>query len=148
MQPLKPTLEESPSLSDTQFVHARLREYNLLHAEDDDHRPLAVFLRDAENDIVGGLVGGTYWGWLYVNVLWIREDLRGAGHGQALLHIAEREALRRGCHHAHLETHTFQSLAFYEKQGYTVFGQLPDLPKGYIKYYLQKALNPRPHRGE
>jgi ribosomal protein S18 acetylase RimI-like enzyme len=139
---LKPTFEETPDPSDVQFINERLREYNRLHAEDDNHRLLAVFLRNADHNVVGGLVGGTYWGWLHIDVLWVREDLRHAGHGQALLQIAEEEAIRRGCKHAHLETHSFQALSFYEKQGYTIFGQLSDLPKGHIKYYLKKTLKP------
>ncbi len=137
---LQPTLEAAPDPADVRLVQESLREYNLQYAPDDHHQPLAVFLRDAGNAIVGGLLGGTYWGWLHVDILWIREDLRFAGHGQSLLQMAEQEAVRRGCRHAYLETHSFQALPFYEKQGYTVFGQLSDLPEGHIKYFLQKEL--------
>ena len=136
----QPTLETAPNPADVRLVQEGLREYNCQYAPDDHYQPLAVFLRDADHAVVGGLLGGTYWGWLHMVILWIRGDLRLAGHGQALLQMAEREAVRRGCRHAHLETHSFQALPFYEKQGYTVFGQLPDLPEGYIKYFLQKEL--------
>lgn len=139
-QPLIPTLETAPNPADVRLVQEGLYEYNCQYAPNDHHCPLVVFLRDADNVIVGGLLGGTYWGWLHVDILWIRGDLRHAGHGQALLQMAEREAVRRGCRHAHLETHSFQALPFYEGQGYTVFGQLPDLPQGHTKYFLQKAL--------
>ncbi len=37
---MKVTLEQEPAAADVQFVNARLREHNLLHAEDDEHRPL------------------------------------------------------------------------------------------------------------
>jgi hypothetical protein len=43
---------------------------------------------------------------------------------------------------AHLTTHDFQARPFYEKHGYTVFGQLKDLPRGRVKYYMQKTLAP------
>lgn len=135
-------MEQEPAPADVQFINERLREYNLLYAEDDGHRPLAVFLRDEDGAIAGGLVGGTYWGWLHIEALWIREDARGAGHGSALLRLAEEQALRRGCQHAHLTTHDFQARPFYEKHGYTVFGQLKDLPRGRVKYYMQKTLAP------
>jgi ribosomal protein S18 acetylase RimI-like enzyme len=125
-----------------QFLNERLRAYNLLHAADDNHRILTVLLRDPGGEIVAGLLGGTFWGWLHIDVLWVRDDLRGGGHGQALLEMAEEEAIRRGCHHAHVETHSFQALPFYQKHGYTIFGQLPDFPQGHTKYYLMKALKP------
>jgi GNAT superfamily N-acetyltransferase len=135
---MKATLEREPAPADVEFVNARLREHNLLHAEDDEQRPLAVFVRDADDAIAGGLLGGTYWGWLYIDALWIREDARHAGHGGALLRVAEHEALRRGCQHAHLTTHDFQARPFYEKHGYTVFGQLADLPQGARQVLYEK----------
>ncbi len=88
----------------------------------------------------GGLLGGTYWGWLYVEILWVAEHVRGAEHGRALLAAAEQEAVRRGCRHAHLDTMSFQSRSFYERQGYTVFGELRDIPAGHQRYFMQKAL--------
>jgi len=142
MQQQRPTIAETPDRSDVQFLNERLRAYNLLHAADDTHRLLTVLLRDLDGEIVAGLLGGTFWGWLHIDVLWVRDDLRRGGHGQALLEMAEEEATRRGCHHAHVETHSFQALPFYQKHGYTVFGQLPDFPQGHTKYYLEKALKP------
>jgi ribosomal protein S18 acetylase RimI-like enzyme len=139
-QGLKTTLEPAPDPADVRFLDARLLEYNLQYADADNLAPLAAFLRDAQGEIVGGLAGGTYWGWLHIDVLWIREGLRGAGHGRRLLRLAEQEAARRGCHSAHVETHSFQSLSFYEGQGYTVYGQLADFPKPHTKYFLHKAL--------
>jgi GNAT superfamily N-acetyltransferase len=142
MQQQRPTLTETPDRSDVQFLNERLRAYNLLHAADDNHRLLTVLLRDPEGEIVAGLLGGTFWGWLHIDVLWVRDDLRRGGNGRALLEMAEEESIRRGCHHAYVETHSFQALPFYQKHGYTVFGQLPDFPQGHTKYYLEKALKP------
>jgi ribosomal protein S18 acetylase RimI-like enzyme len=140
MQQQRPTLEDAPDPSDVQFLNERLRAYNLLHAADDNHRLLTVLLRDPDGEIVAGLLGGTFWGWLHIDVLWVRDDLRRGGHGQALIEMAEDEAIRRGCHHAHVETHSFQALPFYQQHGYTILGQLPDFPQGHTKYYLVKAL--------
>jgi hypothetical protein len=33
---------------------------------------------------------------------------------------------------------SWQALAFYERQGYTVFGVLDDFPPGHRKYFLAK----------
>ena len=37
-----------------------------------------------------------------------------------------------------LDTFAFQAPAFYEKQGYTLFGTIEDLPPGHARYFLQK----------
>ena len=115
-QNLTITIHETPLREDAEFVQTRLREYNLSKVGDDDHhRTLAIFVRDAEGQILGGLLGDTYWGWLYISILWIDERLRNQGYGEKLLAAAEQEAIQRGCTHAHLETMSFQALPFYEK---------------------------------
>jgi len=135
------TLQETPHPADAEFVQERLREFNRSKVGDEDHHQrLAIFIRDPEQQILGGLLGDTYWGWLYVSILWIDERLRSQGYGERLLAAAEQEAVRRGCKHAHLDTMSFQALPFYEKHGYEVFGVLEDLPEGRKRYFLQKTL--------
>ena len=107
-----------------------------------DWVPMALFVRDAQGTVVGGLTGGTYWGWLYITHLWVAEHLRGQDYGSRLLAEAEREALRRGCHHVYLDTQDFQALPFYQKRGYTVYGVLDDMPIGHTRYSMQKDLHP------
>jgi GNAT superfamily N-acetyltransferase len=133
-------LEATPDPADVQAVRDGLDAYNRARVGDDVYRRLTIFLRDPDMTVVGGLLGGTYWGWLYVEILWVAEHVRGAGHGRAMLAAAEQEAIRRGCHHAHLDTMSFQSRSFYERQGYTVFGELRDFPIGHQRYFMQKAL--------
>lgn len=135
------TLIETADPEDAKFVQERLCEFNEQKVGDEDHhQTLAIIIRDPHQHILGGLLGDTYWGWLYVAILWIDERLRGQGYGERLLATAEQEAIRRGCKHAHLETMSFQALPFYEKHGYTVFGVLEDLPEGHKKIFLQKRL--------
>ena len=99
---------------------------------------LLVTVRDGDKAVVGGLVGATYLGWLQVHALWLPDEMRGHGYGNALLAAAEKEAVRRGCTSACLETFSFQALPFYEKHGYVVYSRLPDLPPGGAKYSLAK----------
>ena len=135
------TLTDSPDPADAQVVRAGLDAHSDAQGAPVDWVPLALFVRDAQGAVVGGLTGGTYWGWLYVARLWIAEHLRGQNYGSRLLAEAEREALRRGCHHAYLDTQDFQALPFYRKRGYTVFGVLDDMPIGHTRYSMQKELH-------
>lgn len=134
------TLEDTPNPVHVKQVQDGLMAYNLQYAPDDEYRPLFVFLRDGQQQVMGGLLGNTYWGWLYVSIFWLNEVVRGQGYGGQMLKAAESEALRRGCHHVHLDTLSFQALPFYENQGYTIFGTLEDLPPGHKRYFLQKQL--------
>ena len=139
------SVESEPAEQDTAFIRTQLNEFNWSRVENDHYQPLAVFLRAAGSSIAGGLVGNTYWGWLHVSILWVAADLRQHGYGRTLLQAAEQEALRRGCHAAHLDTMSFHgALPFYQRQGYTVFGELHDLPTGHTRYFLQKTLVPAP----
>jgi GNAT superfamily N-acetyltransferase len=106
------------------------------------HQPwqeLAAFVRDADGAVAGGLAGHSYAGWLFVQYFWLAEHLRGVGLGRGLLEHAERIAAGRGCHSAHLDTFSFQARAFYEKQGYEVFGAL-DYPPDRQRFFLRKRL--------
>jgi len=134
------TLEEAHEPASADFLRQQLLEYNLLHAVPIEHRLLAVYLKDEDGGVAGGLLGGTYWGWLAIDIFWLREDLRGQGYGSRLLQAAEAEAVRRGCHHAHLDTMDFQAPGFYEKHGYHVWGRLDDLPTGHARIFYMKEL--------
>jgi GNAT superfamily N-acetyltransferase len=106
--------------------------------------PLAVLLHDAERDgteaLVGGLIGETVWQWLSVRLLWADPARRGAGHGRDLLAAAEAEAIRRGCHHARLDTFSFQAAGFYERCGYRQVLCLDDFPRGHQRLFYVKSL--------
>jgi ribosomal protein S18 acetylase RimI-like enzyme len=66
--------------------------------------------------------------------------MRGRGVGSALLQMAEEEAVKAGCHHAYLDSMSFQAPGFYEKHGYTEFAVLQNYPTGYGRHFLMKVL--------
>ena len=129
-----------PSKEETEQIRAELFRFNSDKVGDDCHTPLNIVEYDADGNLIGGILGGTYWGWMYVDILWVREDHRGKGIGSKLLTEAEKEAKTRGCHHVHLDTMSWQAPDFYKKHGYSVIGILPDIPKGNQKYLLMKEL--------
>ncbi len=133
-------IAQEPRRQDVRFVREAIYAYNRSKAGDQRYQELTIWLRDNHHQIVGGLMGSTYWGWLLTDFLWVDEGIRGRGYGRQLLIATEQEALRRGCRHACLETFSFQALAFYEKLGYVVFGVLDDFPGEYKRYSLKKEL--------
>ena len=133
-------MNRHPSETETDYIREALNQFNCAHVGDDGHTPLNLIEYDADGNIIGGLLGGTYWGWMYIDILWVREDHRRQGVGSRLLTEAEKEAVRRGCHHVHVDTMSWQAPMFYQKHGYEVIGVLPDIPRGNQKYLLMKAL--------
>ena len=129
-----------PSKNEIEQVRAALTAFNEAHVGGDGHTPLNLVEYDAAGNVIGGLIGGTYWGWLYVDIVWVHEAHRRQGIGSKLLIAAECEARHRGCHHVHLDTMSWQAPVFYQKHGYEIVGILPDIPEGHQKYLLQKKL--------
>ena len=130
----------SPSENEIRFIREALYQFNREQVGDDGHASLNIVEYDEDGNVIGGILGGTYWGWMYVDILWVSEKHRRKGIGKKLLCAAEKEALRRGCHHVHLDTMSWQAPEFYKKQGYDIIGVLPDIPSGNQKYLLIKAL--------
>jgi len=133
------TIEISQNETDAQFIREKINEYNFNRVPRDNHQVLNLIARE-QNTIIGGLIGDTAWNWLYISLFWVDERKRSLGLGTRILAMAEELAVQRDCRHANLETHDFQSLNFYQKRGYVVFGQLEDFPDGHTKYYLWKNL--------
>ncbi|MBN2148420.1 MAG: GNAT family N-acetyltransferase [Anaerolineales bacterium] len=134
------TLTSTPDPADVDVVRQGLDAYDASQGAVVDWVPLALFARDAEGNIVAGLTGSTYWGYLYVGRLWTEERLRGEGLGSRLLADAEQAARGRGCHAAHLMTGDFNALPFYQKRAYVIFGVLHDMPPGHTQYFMCKKL--------
>jgi GNAT superfamily N-acetyltransferase len=133
------TIEITTSAEDAQFIREKLNEYNFNLVPPDNHETLTLIVRREEH-IIAGLVGDTYWNWLYISLFWVDPGQRVHGLGSRILARAEEIAVQRGCRNAHLETHDFQNLEFYLKRGYLIFGKLEDLPAGHTKFYLRKPL--------
>jgi ribosomal protein S18 acetylase RimI-like enzyme len=133
-------MNNHPARNEIEYVREALTQFNREHVGDDGHTPLNLVEYNENGQIIGGILGGTYWGWMYIDILWVNEHYRRRGLGSKLLSEAEKEAVRRGCHHVHLDTMSWQAPDFYIKHGYEVIGVLPDIPNGNQKYLLMKAL--------
>ncbi|WKZ34981.1 MAG: GNAT family N-acetyltransferase [Anaerolineales bacterium] len=117
-----------------------INSFNEEQAGKENAKRICFVVYDAEEKIVGGVIALTYWNWLYIDLMWLRADLRRHGYGSRLLALAEEEARIRGAKHAYLDTFSFQAPEFYKKQAYQMFGELKDFPKGHQRYFLTKEL--------
>jgi GNAT superfamily N-acetyltransferase len=135
-------IDPNATAADVEAVQAGLLDYNRQFTSFEGAGTLHIFLRDEAGALAGGLLGHTWWGWLSVEILWLAEAARGQRYGSRMLALAEQEAARRGCHHALLDTMSWQALPFYLKHGYEQWGQLDDFPIGESRYFLKKALTP------
>ena len=133
-------IDPNAAPEDIAAVHAGLRAFNQQFVPMAGGGPLHIFLRDEHGALAGGLLGYIFWGWLYVEILWLAEAARGQDYGSRMLDLAEQEAARRGCRHANLDTTDWQALPFYLKRGYIVWGQLDDFPPGHSRIFLKKDL--------
>lgn len=121
-------------------ILAPLVSYNDSQTGPSQGRPLVIQVRNELGEVTGGLWGYTGYGWLFTQLLVVPAELRGQGIGTKLLQLAEREAIARGCHSAWLDTFEFQARAFYERMGYVCFGDLPNYPTGFSRFFMKKAL--------
>lgn len=143
---MRPTviIIEEDLLDGREAILERLCEYNLQNAPDPDFRLLGLLLKDRQGATIGGLWGRSAYEWLFVELLFVPEQLRGSGVGTRLMRQAEEVARQRGCTGVWLDTFAFQALDFYRKLGYTVFGELKDHPRGVSQYWLKKRFDEGP----
>ncbi|TIX89985.1 GNAT family N-acetyltransferase [Rhizobium sp. P44RR-XXIV] len=134
---------DSPSESDLATITSGLVAFNAADIGPSERRPLGVLIRDESGETIGGISGYTGWGWLFTQLLFVPETLRGQGMASKLLDAAETEAIARGCFAAWIDTFNPQALRAYQRQGYEIFGELPDFPVGRSRLFLQKKLSPR-----
>jgi GNAT superfamily N-acetyltransferase len=132
--------EPRASSADVEFIREGLSLFNVAATGDSYYAPLAIFVRDERDAILGGACGHVWGGWLDLSLLWVAEPLRGRGYGRKLLETAEDEARSQGCRGVFLTTFSFQARGFYERLGYEVIAGVPDYPAGHTYHVLKKAL--------
>jgi GNAT superfamily N-acetyltransferase len=137
---VKITVEPHASQELRRHVNDHLDTFNVAVTGYDEYHSVSVFLRDDRDEILGGLLGSLWGGWLHVAILWVSEPLRRHGYGRQLLAAAEGYAIERGCTRAWLTTFSFQAPEFYPKLGYETFAVLEDHPLGHRHHFLQKRL--------
>ncbi|MBP1125227.1 MULTISPECIES: N-acetyltransferase [Pseudomonas] len=118
-----------------------LRAYNLSRTGSMPFETVGILLRDpATDEVVGGLYGKISYGWLFIELLSIPDQMRTQGTGTRLMRTAEDLAQQKGCTGIWLDTFSFQAPGFYRKLGFTEVGQIIDYPPGHRRHFFQKRL--------
>ena len=133
-------LDTSPAETDRKAIQDALVAFNRSKTTLRDYRDVAVLIRDEAGATIGGLSGYTSYGWMFVELLFVPEHLRGQNIGTKLMAQAEAHARSLGLVGIWLDTFSFQARPFYEKLGYSVFGTIEDYPPGGARYFLSKTL--------
>jgi GNAT superfamily N-acetyltransferase len=123
------------------LVGERLDQFNAERTGIADSRALDVILvDDGAGEPLGGLIGRTSLGVLFVDYVYLPAALRGIGYGSRMLAMAEAEAVRRGCRSAVLFTMEVQAPRFYQDRGYREFGRVECDPPGNARVFMSKRL--------
>jgi GNAT superfamily N-acetyltransferase len=135
-------LTDQPTEADEQVIQSGLADYNALRAGYRDWRPLAALLRDPQTGkTLGGMIGRTSYGLLFIDLVYLPESIRGQDIGSRLLQMMETEGANRGCKSAFLFTISYQAPGFYERHGWTEFGRIACDPPGTARVFMTKTLS-------
>jgi hypothetical protein len=74
-------IEMTPAPGDIEFLDDRLYEYNVEATGIRNGQLLAIFVRDAGNEIEAGISGWTWGDCSRIDKLWVRADRRAGGLG-------------------------------------------------------------------
>jgi GNAT superfamily N-acetyltransferase len=131
----------APTPSDQEAVLQGLVAFNATRAGDTRPPiPFAALIRDGQGNTIGGAIGRSWYGWLYIDLLHLPESLRGRGLGRQVMQAAEAEARVRGCIGIWLDTFSFQAPGFYERLGFQRLGTLAGQPPGHARHWYAKRL--------
>lgn len=128
----------NPSAEDIQILGEGLQRNALQQRGHEAIDFFAFFLRDEQENILGGCSGCNLYGCLYIDYLWVHESCRNQGYGNTLVMSAEKYGLKAGCLFGAVNTMDWEALEFYKKLGYFVEFERKGFLKDSVFYFLRK----------
>ena len=138
----KLSFEANPNQEDTQILIRGITDYAKQQRGFDALDFFAFFIRDENNGIVGGCNGGTLYGGLHIDSLWVSDVIRNKGWGTKLINAALAYGKEKNCNFATVNTMDWEALGFYQKLGFRIEFQRSGFHKNSVFYFLRKELLP------
>ncbi len=135
---LKLSFEEHPNQEDIQVLIRGITDNAKQQRGFDALDFFAFFIRDENNTIVGGCNGGTLYGGLHIDSLWVSDVIRNKGWGIKLVHAALTYGKEKNCNFATVNTMDWEALGFYQKLGFKIEFQRSGFHKNSVFYFLRK----------
>ena len=132
--------EKNPKEEDISILGKGIMEYAQQQKSMKPIEFFAFFIRDQNGDIVGGCSGNNIYGCLFVDTLWVTNDLRHQGYGKKLMNEAEELARKSNCRFMAVNTFDWEGLDFYKKLGFHIEFERHGFKKDSIFYFLRKNL--------
>jgi GNAT superfamily N-acetyltransferase len=123
------------------IIEFNARNNELLSHEGVYKQEKCSFFAVDDGATIGGALCYSEYNWLYIDVLFVDENLRGQDIGSKLLAEVEEFAREKKFGGVFLDTFDFQAKPFYEKNGYKLCGTIENMPFGSRRYTLAKQLN-------
>lgn len=102
--------------------------------------PFGIFIKDSQGTVLGGINGFSCYGCLYVDMLWLKDELRQKGLGIKLMNEAEKIGRERKCSFSTVDTMDWEALSFYQKLGYSIEFVRKGFEHDSSMYMLRKEL--------
>lgn len=132
--------QEEPIQEDEQVLNDGISDEASMKKNMERIKPFRIFIKDTHGTVLGGASGTIFYGSLYVDMLWLKEELRHQGLGKTLMMKAEKIGRERQCSFVTLNTMDWEALPFYQKLGY----EIEFVRQGYANestmYMLRKKL--------
>lgn len=125
---------------DEQVLFDGITDEAMLKKKMDRITPFGIFIKDSHGVVFGGVSGFSCYGCLYVDMLWLKDELRKKGLGKQLMAEAEKIGRERHCTFSTVDTMDWEALPFYEKLGYSIEFVRKGFEKESKMYMLRKEL--------
>lgn len=132
------TFDDNPKQAEMDVLNQGIMAYAKSQRDLPPIEFFAFYIRDENNQIVGGCSGDYLYGCVYVGQLWMSQALRGQGYGTQLMASAEQYGRTKGATFAAVNTMDWEALPFYQKLGYEIELARKGFLNGSIFYFLRK----------
>lgn len=104
-------LATAPSQRELKILSQGIQSFNRAYLPDhvvyEPDTKFAVFARNENNEVIGGIRATVFWNYCIIELLWLAEESRGEGIGSQLMHQVESFATARGFQYIRAETLDF-----------------------------------------